>query len=179
MQKDMHALAVAEHLAVAVVKSVNDGNDLWVFCQAVLLLLRYKWPELVDVDGGLPELVFGLVEVSHTNLTEVARVVLVEVGTKIVSEGTDLHCHQAYAPMVVLTTSKTTTSGMLAVLADTTVTGWYVSAVLASVAETGRHFLQRVKAKLASYVRIAEAHPAGRGQSIVQGHFLHSTGVTA
>jgi hypothetical protein len=47
-----------------------------------------------------------LVEVAHTNLTEVTRVVLVDVGT-----------------VVVLTTSHTTTTGMLAVLADTTVTG--------------------------------------------------------
>jgi hypothetical protein len=47
-----------------------------------------------------------LVEVSHTNLTEVTRVVLVDVGS-----------------VVVLTTGHTTTTGMLAVLADTTVTG--------------------------------------------------------
>lgn len=45
-------------------------------------------------------------EVSHTDLTEVTRVVLVHVGT-----------------VVVLTTGHTTTTGMLAVLADTTVTG--------------------------------------------------------
>lgn len=43
--------------------------------------------------------------------------------------------------MVVLTTSETTTSGMLAVLADTSVSGRDVAAVLASVGEPGRHFL--------------------------------------
>ena len=41
--------------------------------------------------------------------------------------------------MVVLTTSKTTTSGVLAVIANTTVTGGDVPAVLASVGKTGRH----------------------------------------
>lgn len=61
---------------------------------------------LVEVDDGLPELVLQLVEVAHTNLSEVTGMVLVDVGT-----------------VVVLTTGHTTTTGMLAVLTDTTVTG--------------------------------------------------------
>lgn len=61
---------------------------------------------LVEVDDGLPEVVLLLVEVSHTNLTEITRMVFVDVGS-----------------VVVLTTGHTTTTGMLAVLADTTVTG--------------------------------------------------------
>jgi hypothetical protein len=68
---------------------------------------------LVNVDGGLPELLVGLVEVPHTNLTKVTRVVLVNVGT-----------------VVVLTTGHTTTTGGLAVLADTTVTGRDVAAAV-------------------------------------------------
>ena len=43
--------------------------------------------------------------------------------------------------MVVLTTSETATSGMLAVLSNTSVTGRDVAAVLAGVAEPGRHFV--------------------------------------
>lgn len=39
---------------------------------------------LVEVDGWLPEVVALKVEVSHTNLTEVTRVVLVNVGTVVV-----------------------------------------------------------------------------------------------
>ena len=66
---------------------------------------------LVDVDSGLPELLVGLVEVPHTNLTEVTRVELVDVGT-----------------VVVLTTGHTATTGGLAVLADTTVTGRHMAA---------------------------------------------------
>jgi hypothetical protein len=46
------------------------------------------------------------VEVSHTDFTEVTRVVLVHVGA-----------------VVVLATGKTATTGMLPVLADTTMTG--------------------------------------------------------
>ena len=45
--------------------------------------------------------------------------------------------------MVVLTTSQTTTSGVLAVLSNTTMTGRDVAAVLASIGEPSRHFLQR------------------------------------
>lgn len=51
-----------------------------------------------------------LVEVSHTDLSEVTWMVLVHVGT-----------------VVVLTTSKTTTTWMLPVLAYTTVTGGYMA----------------------------------------------------
>lgn len=61
-------------------------------------------------------------EVPHTNLTEVTRVVLVDVGT-----------------VVVLTTGHTATTGRLAVLADTTFTGRDMATVLAGLRETGRH----------------------------------------
>lgn len=61
---------------------------------------------LIQVDDGLPELVLQLVEVSHTDLSEVTRMVLVDVGT-----------------VVVLTTSHTTTTRMLSGFAYTTVTG--------------------------------------------------------
>jgi NCAIR mutase (PurE)-related protein len=50
---------------------------------------------LVEVDGGLPEVVGLLVEVPHTDLTEVTGMVFVHVG-----------------PVVVLTTSQTTTTGV-------------------------------------------------------------------
>lgn len=66
---------------------------------------------LVEVDCRLPELLLGLVEVPHTDLTEVTGVVLVEVGA-----------------VVVLTTGHTTTTGMLTVLSDTTVTGGNMTA---------------------------------------------------
>lgn len=61
-------------------------------------------------------------EVPHTNLTEVTRVVLVDVGT-----------------VVVLTTGHTATTRRLPVLADTTFTGRDVAAVLAGLGEAGRH----------------------------------------
>jgi hypothetical protein len=54
-----------------------------------------------------------LVEISHTDLSEVTWMVLVHVGS-----------------VVMLTTSKTTTTWMLAVLSYTTVTGGNVSAAV-------------------------------------------------
>ena len=68
---------------------------------------------LVEVDSGLPELLLGLVEVPHTDLTEVTGVVLVQVGA-----------------VVVLTTGHTATTGALAVLADTTVTGGHMATAM-------------------------------------------------
>ena len=52
-------------------------------------------------------------EAPHTDLTEVTRVVLVEVG-----------------PVVVLATGHTTTTRVLAVLSDTTVTGRHMAAAV-------------------------------------------------
>ena len=69
-------------------------------------------------------------EVSHTDLTEVTRMVLVDVGT-----------------VVVLTTGHTATTWMLAVLSYTTVTGGHMAAAViilsASVVLYG--LLQRAK----------------------------------
>lgn len=45
-------------------------------------------------------------------------------------------------PVVVLTTSKTTTSGVLTVLAYAPVAGRDVAAMLASLRKPSRHFLQ-------------------------------------
>jgi hypothetical protein len=74
-------------------------------------IFRYESAYLFEVDGRLPELVLGLVEVPHTDFSEVTRMILVDIGA-----------------VVVLTTSHTTTTWMLAVLADTTVTGGDVAA---------------------------------------------------
>ena len=54
-----------------------------------------------------------------------------------------LKSQESNVPVVVLTTSETATSGVLAVLSYATVTGRDVAAVLASVGEPRRHFLRR------------------------------------
>ena len=92
-------LALGQNLAVAVLQSVNDSDLLGVL---VLLkdTLTGQSQDLVEVDNGAPVGVLLQVEVAHTDLTKVTRMVLVHVDT-----------------VMVLTTSKTTTTGMLAVLA--------------------------------------------------------------
>ena len=60
---------------------------------------------LVQIDHGLPELVLQLVEISHADLPKVTRMVFIDIG-----------------PVMMLSTRHTTTTGMLAVLAYSTMT---------------------------------------------------------
>lgn len=68
---------------------------------------------LVEVDRRPPVLLVRVVEVPHTDLTEVTGVVLVDVGA-----------------VVVLTTGHTATTRVLTVLANTTVTGGNMTAAV-------------------------------------------------
>ncbi len=115
-------------------ESVDDRNNIAVRREARLLLGRYKCPEFVDVDGRAPATIVCEMEMAHTNLTEVTRMVLVEVGTESIklrrhSVGSDNNAWDV--PVVVLTTSETATSWMLAVLSYTTVSSRDVPAMLA------------------------------------------------
>lgn len=84
---------------------------------------------LIEVDDWLPEVVLLLVEISHTNLSEVTWMVLVQVGT-----------------VVVLTSSKTTSTRMLAVLADTSLTGGNMSAAMKKVSTLYDYISHEAKA---------------------------------
>jgi hypothetical protein len=90
---------LGEDLAVTGTESVDDGDDLGLLGSVLAGLLGNEGPEGVQVDDGAVLAVAGQVEATHTDLTEVTGMVLVHVDT-----------------VVVLTTSKTTSSGMLAVL---------------------------------------------------------------
>ena len=130
--------ALAENLGVAEVEEVEDGGLVALLGEVLIALLSGdERPELVEVDDGLPEVVLLLVEVAHTNLSEVTRVVLVDVGPVVVLRGV-LECGliALQFALAYLTTSHTTTSGMLPVLSDTSVTGGDVTAVLAGVAQS-------------------------------------------
>jgi hypothetical protein len=151
---DFGKTALAEDLGVAEREEVDDGDGValvasevgvtglggdkrpelkkFVSCHNHLISI-YAPSYLVQVDHRLPEVVLLLVEVPHTNLTEVTRVVLVDVGS-----------------VVVLTTSHTTTTGVLAVLADTTLTGRDVATAIKEVSfcsrilNSGRLFWRRM-----------------------------------
>lgn len=147
-------------------------------------IVVFSFTHLVEVDGGSVVVVLEEMVVTHTDLTEVTRVVLKHSKSAPLSN----HCrpnrtpslphrnsHSPFpinllrilipladpispllnpihipdncnptnlvevGPVVVLTTSQTTTTGVLPVLADTTVTGRDVTSVLSGVAESGRH----------------------------------------
>ena len=78
-------------------------------------LFRHEGPQLVQVDARLVQVgVVGVdVEVPHSNLSEVSRMVLVEVNS-----------------VMVLTTSVSATSGVLPVLSDPSMTVGHVSSQL-------------------------------------------------
>ena len=71
---------------------------------------------LIEIDDRLPEVVALLVEIPHTNLSEVTWMVLIHVGS-----------------VMMLSTCQTTSTGMLSVLSYTTVTGGDVSAAVQNV----------------------------------------------
>jgi len=52
-----------------------DDGELAVLVLSVVVLLSDERPDLVEVDGGLVELLGRLVEVAHTDLTKVTRMV--------------------------------------------------------------------------------------------------------
>lgn len=72
-------------------------------------------------------MVLELVEMSHANLAKVPRVILVEIGS-----------------VVVLTTGHTSTAGMLAMLAYTTMASGYVAAT-ARVEDVSNHCRRQLR----------------------------------
>jgi len=54
-----------------VLESIDDGDDLRVFSDTLLLGSRDERPEFVDVDGRSPMGVLHVVEVAHTDFTEI------------------------------------------------------------------------------------------------------------
>lgn len=117
-------VAFAENLEVSRAADVDDGCLLGVLLVLDPGLLGYQRPQFVEVDGRtvLVRLVGVHVEVAHTDLTEVAGMVLVEVDA-----------------VVMLTTSVTATSRMLPVLADTSVAVGNVAAELPGLLLVSTH----------------------------------------
>ena len=93
-------LALSENLVVSVVQDVNNEGLTLLLRGSLLGLIGHEAPDFVEVDGGCVELLGGPVEVTHTDLSEVTGMVLVEVDA-----------------LVVLTSGVTATSRMLPVLA--------------------------------------------------------------
>ncbi len=122
-------------------KVISEGS--FFFLESARLKNRKKLGDmyLVQVDDGLPEVVLLLVEVTHTNLTEVTGMVLFEhlsvfivrvhrLGAAGFASRGGLSNLVQVGAVVVLTTGHTTTTGMLAVLSYTTVSVGDVAATV-------------------------------------------------
>jgi hypothetical protein len=117
---DSRETALAEELGVAVVQKVEDGSVSALVGEVLVTLLGGdERPELVEVysmldiggtyltrsrltDYGLPEKVLHLVEVTHTDLSEVTGMVLVNVGAVVVLttlEGLLVRSHEQIGPV--------------------------------------------------------------------------------
>jgi len=117
---DNHGLigqrTIAEHLEESMTTNIDDWDGILGRISLLIMsagLLAHQTPQTISVDSWAVELLLGLVEITHTNLTEVTRVIFIEVDT-----------------MVMLTTSITTTTWMLTVLTNSTVTSADVTSLL-------------------------------------------------
>jgi len=115
-------VSLAQHLEVSKLGDVNDGRLAGSLGGGEPGLLSQKSPQLVQVDDRAVVVVLLLVEVAHTDLSEVSRVVLVE-----------------HDPVVVLSSGVTASTGVLPVLADTTVSVGHVSSLMPSALQTSSH----------------------------------------
>jgi len=115
-------LTTSQNLEDTGLGDVDDG-DLVCLCLVVLAgILGDQRPHLVDVDSGAEVGVPLQVENSHTVLAEIARVVFEEVDA-----------------VVMHATSVTTTSRVLSVLSNTSMTCRNVSALFSVLSEAGSH----------------------------------------
>ena len=133
-QRDFWDSAFAEDLAVTESKEIEDGCAVFGGFSGEVFLALFNWykrPQLrisvsrrrlclgsevnylVEIDHRLPELILQLVKISHADLSEVTRMVLVEIRS-----------------VMMRSTGHTATTGMLPVLADTTSTGGDMTATV-------------------------------------------------
>jgi len=115
-------VAVSEYLEDTGLCDIDHGYAGLLLGIVLSGLLGHKAPHLLDVDCGAEVGVSLQVEHSHTVLSKVIRVVFEEVDT-----------------VVVHTSSVTTTSRMLTVLTNTTVTSRDVSSLFSVLSEASGH----------------------------------------
>lgn len=115
-------LSVSKKLEVSLGDEVNDGGLSSSILGGLVNSLSSNVENLVNIHGGAEVTVLKNVELTHTNLSEVTRVIFIH--------------HNA---VVVLTSSITTSTGVTTVLSNTSVSGRDVSALLTVLAKTGWH----------------------------------------
>jgi len=116
--------AATENLVETSASDIDHGHLVLGTSLGVLgaSLLRDESPQPADIHARAVVLVLLVVEVTHTNLAKVARVIFVKIET-----------------VVPQTTNVTATRRMFTVLTDATETNGDMTTFLAVLAETGRH----------------------------------------
>lgn len=115
-------LSVTQELEVSVLYQVNDGGLSSSVLSGLIVTLPGDRKDLVEVDRWAVGSVFQDVELTHTDLTEVTRVIFIHENS-----------------VVVLSSGVTATTRVLSVLSDTSVTGGDVSSLLSVLMGSGRH----------------------------------------
>ena len=116
-------LSISKKLEVSLGHKINNGGLARSGTLGSLInTLSGNIEELVNVDSRSEGSVLQHMEVTHTNLTEVTRVIFIKEDT-----------------VVVLSSCVTATTGMLTVLSNTTVSHLDVAALLACFVEAGGH----------------------------------------
>ena len=117
--------SVSEDLEVSVLGDVDDWDrgSGWASPGSEADGGWDQRPDLVEGDGWAVIVVLQQVVLSHSELSEVSRMVLVEVDS-----------------VVMLSSSITATSGMLSMLSNTSMSGGNVSSLFAVLSESGGHF---------------------------------------
>jgi hypothetical protein len=114
-------VALPEHLEKPMLRDVQQRRrriaaDFLPHC------LGHERPELVDVDERAEEFVLGLVEVPHSDLSEVSRMVFVEENS-----------------MVVQSSGVSSSSGMLSVFADSPMPSTNMASLFSVLLQPRRH----------------------------------------
>ena len=96
-------MTLAKNFVVSSSDNIDDRSFVRLLRILEPRLFRDEGPQLVEIDRGAEVLLLSQMEVTHTDLSEVTRMVFVEVDS-----------------VMMLTAGITTTSGMLTVFANTT-----------------------------------------------------------
>ena len=107
-------MSVAQKLEISVLDQVNDGGLASSVLGGLVVTFSGDVEDLVNIDGWAVSSVSQNVELTHTDFTEVTRVIFIHQNS-----------------VMVLSSSITATTGMFSVLSDTTVTGGDVTSLLA------------------------------------------------
>jgi len=115
-------LSITQKLEVSELYQVNHRGLASSVLGSLVVTFPGNTKDLVEVDRRAVGSVLQDMELAHTNLTEVTRVIFIHKNS-----------------VVMLSSGVTATTGVLSVLSDTSVTGGDVSSLLTVLVASGRH----------------------------------------